>query len=148
MKVNATARQVILGLSILSVFVVYVIYLDRIIKKNLSITEKELWIGGAGKTRSIQRQVTEDVYEGKLCRLEAVDGKVRDQWGGTIKDDREVPCGKCSSYNYKVGAECRPYAAKFEYTNFANDMNDMGYCGLDDSEDIPTECPFRTPPQK
>lgn len=148
MKAKSIAVQLVLGLCILSVFVVYGIYLDRIIKKNLSITEKELWIGGVGKTKSMQRQVAEDVYAGKMCRLEEVDGRVRDQYGGTIKEDREVPCAKCSSYKYKVGAECRSYAAKFEYTNFENDMNEMGYCGLDDNEDNPKECPFRTPLQK
>ena len=141
--------NLIVSLFVVGVMIVYSVYVNRILKHNLSITDEKLWIGGGdGGLREAERVVvTGDQFAGKMCRLEAVEGMVRDQYGGTVKEDREVPCGTCSNFSYKVGDQCVPYKAKFDYTNFGDDMNFTGYCGVDDTDDEPGECMFRTPLQ-
>lgn len=133
---------------LITILVVYGVYLYRVLKYGLSITDKKLWIGDGGSARSLERSdVTGDAFDGKMCRLEAVGSAIKDQYGGTVKEDREIPCGTCSNFSYKVGGLCMPYTAKFEYTNFGDEMNFMGYCDVSDEYSEPRECGFRTPLQ-
>jgi hypothetical protein len=134
--------------SLVVILVVYTVYLTRILKKGLSITDKRLWIGGAEGEVSVVERVSENIPPGKLCALEVTGENVKDQWGGVIKEDIEVPCGKCSDYTYTTGNnECTPFIQEMDLAKFLADETVIGSCKLDPNVLKPQECPFKNPPQ-
>lgn len=113
----------------------------RVVYENIPITDPKMWrFGDSGDTLVPQ----ELGGSGMTCRIEPIGESVMDQYGESLKQSKEVPCGECGFYTYKTDDDkCIPFTFTTSYTRLHNNMNTTGFC-VAQSDSKPKECPFRT----
>lgn len=135
---------------ILAMFVIiyHSIVIAKIMKHGTSITDRTLWL--PNRDREVPKGMPGIDISGptKSCRVEPMP-RVRDIRGESIIAAREVPCGDCSQYVYKVGKKCIPMTYQVHLQEGDSAQIPTGFCVPmaypDDPEfeEMVRECPFR-----
>jgi hypothetical protein len=146
-----TAREYyFIGPIILAIFVViyHSVVIGKILRNGTSITDKTLWL--PNRDRKVPKEMAGTDISGpsKYCRVEPT-SRVRNLRGEMIREAKEVPCGDCSQYVYKVGKKCVPMTFQVHLQDGDYTQIPTGFCvpqaspGDPEYEELVGECPFR-----
>ena len=150
----ASARDYIFVIPLILAVVVIIyhsIVIAKIVKNGTSISDKTLWLPNTDRAVPMNMAGTDIRGPNKLCRVNAGPG-IRDVYGETVTAAKEVPCGDCNKYVYKIGDKCMPMTYQVRLQE--SDTTDIptGFCVASATEEDPEyqdmirECPFRISP--
>jgi hypothetical protein len=131
-----------------AVAVFHSVVIAKILKHGTSISDKTLWFPNRDRETPKGMAGTDIRGPNKSCRIEPTP-RTRDANGETIETAREVPCGDCSKYVYKIGNKCLPMTYKVHLQDGDTEEIPTGFCvpsaspGDPNYDDMVRECPFR-----
>ena len=121
--------------------IIWYILAKRVVYENIPITDPRMWRWGDAGTAVVPRELG---GSSMMCRIEPIGESVMDQYGESLKQSKEIPCGECGFFTYKVEDDkCVPYTYTTSFTRLQNNMNTTGFC-VAQKDSTPKECPFRT----
>lgn len=131
-----------------AVIIYHGIVIAKILKNGTSVSDKTLWIPTRDVTAPTVMAGTDIRGPNKSCRIDPTPD-TRDMYGETVTAAKEVPCGDCSKYIYKIGDKCQSMTYQVRLQDSDTMEIPTGLCvppasqGEPGYQDTIRECPFR-----